>query len=385
MNKKIVFLASALALFAPLAAGAAEFRYPSRGGSGNVVVAKDETINNDLYVVGENVAIHGTVNGDVYAAGGDITVDGAVNGNLEAVGGTITLTGSIGHSLRIAGGDLKLSGKVAKDAVAFGGNLTAGDTAAINGDLIEFAGTADNFGAVSGSLFARGDKIGLAGTVGGAADLAAREITVAGNTEVTGNLTTQSETAPRIANSAKVGGEVAYKVLPKSKPNYAVFAWLGFGKGIFLLIVALLLLFVLPKKAHAVVHEFEGAVGKNALWGLLAFFATLPAAIVLALTVVGLPFALALVFLYIVALYFAAAYLAIFIGFWIRRRFSKEKIAADWKDTVLGVLALWLVALIPVLGWLVEAAFLIVALGAMLRVDARLVGIIRGAELKPHS
>ena len=66
-----------LALGLSGAALAADFR------SGDTVtIAKNEVIDDDLIITGQNVIVDGTINGDLVVAGGKIVINGTVNGSV---------------------------------------------------------------------------------------------------------------------------------------------------------------------------------------------------------------------------------------------------------------------------------------------------------------
>ena len=71
-----------LALFILVPAASA---YDGRGGE-NVVIGKDEVIDDDLFVGGSTVTVDGTVNGDLITAGQTVTINGKVTGNVIAAG-----------------------------------------------------------------------------------------------------------------------------------------------------------------------------------------------------------------------------------------------------------------------------------------------------------
>ena len=82
---------------------------------GNVTIAADETIDDDLFIAGETVTIRGVINGDVYAAGGTVDIDGVVNGDVLAAGGMVTISGQIKDDVRVAGGQVTISNAIIGD------------------------------------------------------------------------------------------------------------------------------------------------------------------------------------------------------------------------------------------------------------------------------
>jgi cytoskeletal protein CcmA (bactofilin family) len=152
-------------LFAPLLA--AEFR-----GDEQLVIKKEETIKDDLYVFGKFVTIDGAVEGDVIAFGEQITINGTVTGDIMAAGRVVVLGGSA-EDARIAGEVLKLTptAKLSGDLVAAGMSLECEPASGIEGDVL-FAGYQGLFaGQVGQDLTAKLVHCRLAGRVGGRAEL----------------------------------------------------------------------------------------------------------------------------------------------------------------------------------------------------------------------
>ncbi len=73
-----------------------------------ITVGKDEVIDDDLIITGQNVIVDGTINGDLVVTGGTIVINGTVNGSLLTAGQSMTINGTVGGSLYGAGASLTL-------------------------------------------------------------------------------------------------------------------------------------------------------------------------------------------------------------------------------------------------------------------------------------
>jgi cytoskeletal protein CcmA (bactofilin family) len=126
MRRLLLGLLTVLA-FLPSAAAAAPSPQDKVVVSGDVLVAKGETVG-DVVVIDGNVVVRGTVHGDLVAISGDVTIRGVVTGDVVTVAKRATL----GRRARI-GGSLKweqdrpvvapgavVSGKVEKLSSSFG-------------------------------------------------------------------------------------------------------------------------------------------------------------------------------------------------------------------------------------------------------------------------
>ena len=165
----LVLLAGAAAISASVSRSsqAAEFR------GGDVVVIKaDETIADNLYVVGKQITIDGTVEGDLIAIGQEITINGTVKGDIAAVGQAVLLSGSA-EDARIAGQVLKLTSKAKLDGdlIAAGFSLETEPGSTITGDALFAGAQALLAGQIDKDLKAGLANCRLAGTIGGDVDL----------------------------------------------------------------------------------------------------------------------------------------------------------------------------------------------------------------------
>lgn len=369
--------------FFPLRSFAAEFRYPANAEDANtaVVLLKDEVVNDDLYIAGKDVVISGTVNGNVYAAGDTVTVNGEVKGDVFALGATVTISGKVDGSAHSFGGDVVFDAQavVQKDVTNVSGSFITVSNAVVGRDLIFLGGTADIAGKVGGFVIARGNRMNFAGTVGSYADLMGNDVAVTKDANISGNLNVQTQSTGTVDADAHVGGTRSVVVTPIQKKAGADLMS-GFWKSMTLLLIALLFVRLFPKKVVAIVQGFEESVGRNALWGILIFFVTIPVAFLLLFSVIGFPIGIALVLAYVVYLYGAAASVALFIGHKVLRLLKQNRPIGAF-DALVGVFVMWLVALIPVVGGLIEAVLLIYTLGVLLRIDRRLYAVVKNADL----
>src|SRR3989344_3880748 len=73
---------------------------------GSVEIAKDEVINDDLFVAAEAIDIEGTVNGDVYLGAETVMVNGIINGDLHVGTGTFYLGGMVRDDAYVGAGNV---------------------------------------------------------------------------------------------------------------------------------------------------------------------------------------------------------------------------------------------------------------------------------------
>jgi cytoskeletal protein CcmA (bactofilin family) len=97
----------------------------------------------------EDVVVHGRnytvsqeqVVEDVVVYGGNLTVDGHVRKDAAVVGGNMVVNGTVEKDAVAMGGNLRVDGTVEGDAHAFGGNVELGEDALVDGDVSSFGGS----------------------------------------------------------------------------------------------------------------------------------------------------------------------------------------------------------------------------------------------------
>ncbi len=358
-----------LALLAALAPSLALAAQPRAGES--VVVAADETVDDDLYLFGGTITVDGAVKGDVVAAGGTITLAGPVDGDVLVAGGTTTIAGPVHGSIRVASGQARLNGAVDKDVMAAGGSVVLNQPARVGRDLYVGGGSTVVNGAVGRNLVASAGTLVLNGTVGGSVSADVGELRLEPGAQVRGDLRYQSPRPAAIAAGASVAGTTAYQPRESGQPELAnpafwiVVGWLRLLVGTFVLGLALVLLF--PHFGQRASDTLFAAPGASAGLGcVLLAGVPLLALIVFGVGIVigGWWLGLLALALYLVALALGYVLFGLAVGRWILGRLQPGGLHLVWP-LLLGLVLLTLLTLVPVLGALVSLAAIWLGLGAL--------------------
>lgn len=375
------------ALLSPL--GAAEFLIGESA-------IPSSPIDDDAYLAGGKVLVNEPVSGDAVIAGGSLIVNAAIGEDLLIAGGSLVINGPVGDDLRAAGGDITISGDVADDLIAAGGNITVPRNVRIGGDLLAAGGQVTLEGTVEGNLRAVGCRIVFRGEVLGDADLRSAEELVLDGT--VGGRTVFAAGDVELGPAAAFEGPVEYWQR-KGEMDFGSAAAAGVlfneslrlpghddmprlpGKGatagIFLLWVAfsllsgallLLILVLLSLKYFTVAGErLAEGFWKNAGLGFLYFLVTPCLAVLLMVSLLGLPLGLFLLAVYIFSFVFASPLSALVFARWIERRRESDWGKGALFGAAFGVLVgLKVLSVIPVAGWLVLALLVCAAYGSLL-------------------
>lgn len=334
MRRPLVLLLAALLLVVLLSAPAAA---DTRVG-GTVVIGPDETVG-DISATGATVVVQGTVDGDLHAYGGDVrVVEGAeVTGIVRVYAGTVTIDGAVGEN-----------------ALANAGGVTVGEAATVDRSV----------GAVGGD-------VSLAGRVGGDATVLAGTVTLAETGSVEGDLThrgTLDDEGGSVDGVTQGMGDLA--LLPPLGLLTTVLEVLLF---VGTLLLGTALLAVAPRFADTAARTARVEPLRTAAVGLAVTVAVCLAVGLLALTVVGLPLAVAGLALGAVLAWVAAVYGRYAVGDWV---LSYAGVEHRPLALLVGVVGVALVGLLPYVGPGVQAAVFLLGVGVLALGLRRLYGLV---------
>jgi hypothetical protein len=198
-----------------------------------------ETIDDDVFITGENVVIDGTVNGMLFASGSKVTLNGTVNGDVLLMAETIIVseTAVIDGNLFLAGADLTVNGQVSGSV--FGGSsamelgkaalvgrnmyyggfsLNMAEGSQVNKDVFVGSYQALLSGAIDRDLSFGGAAVELNGTVGRNATLDVGNVEEASqsnswtlfNPYISRYVDTTIQPGIRVSDTATIGGKLSY-------------------------------------------------------------------------------------------------------------------------------------------------------------------------------
>lgn len=131
-----------------------------------------------------------------------------------------------------------------------------------------------------------------------------------------------------------------------------------------ILALALVLAALVPQAMKEIARIAEVAVLKSLLYGLMILVLFIPAMILLAISVFGIPLIPVLVFCVVLAAFLGYITVAQIIGQRLLVAFNKLNTTA-LANTFLGVTLLWIIGFIPIIGGLIKVLVFVVGLGAI--------------------
>ena len=364
--RALVFAGALVVLGVPSAALAAEVRNGSAA-----VVAPGETLDDDLFATGQTVTVAGRVTGDVYATGQTVVVTGTVDGDLFAAAQQVVVDGTVSGNVRAAGPVITVNGHVGRSISGLAQQVNISSSGRVDGSLLAAAETISTFGPVGRGITAGGGTLQLGGPVGGKALVWAKNLSIGPNTRIAGDLVYHSESRAEIPNGA-VAGRVQYDPIQREQPqtpllnglfDFGGLIWL-FGSAI---IGALAIIFAPRASARAVELGRQQPLLTFGV-GLLALCVVPLVALLIGVTLVGIPLALAVTMLYWCGLLLAWPALGLVVGTELARFARRGEPIPVLGALVAGLIALHLVTHVPFVGGLV--AFLGLAFGLGLIVQS---------------
>jgi cytoskeletal protein CcmA (bactofilin family) len=365
--QRIITAASVAALIFFLSTAAAQERARQRSAR-HATVPASQVVDGDYFAFGETVEISGTVNGDLYASGSQVVIDGRVNGDVLVAGGRVNLSGSVSQDVRAAGGQVTIAGNVGRNLTVAGGNVEIASSAVVRGGVVAAGGSVDLAAPVGGAAKIAAGTLILANRIAGDVEAAVGTLRIASKAEIDGNVSYWSGREASVSEGARIKGKIVRNVPPERPRLFpaALFAWLVFVSINFVctLILGLLSARFLPRYHQSVI-----ATLRERPWASLGvgFVAAVVLPVVCALlfaTVLAIPLALILLLAFFILLYWSRIYAIGRIGESILARLRPASSRAS--AFVLGLFVYYILAIIPVVGWLVVPLVILFGLGAEL-------------------
>jgi cytoskeletal protein CcmA (bactofilin family) len=247
----------------------------------------------------------GDVPDDRIVLSGSVLVDRGetVPGDVVVLDGDVLIRGTVKGNVVLGGGDVTIRGKVGGDVVVFGGVAKLGRAARVSGDVVYF------------------DK------------------------------------KPVVAPGATIGGETkGVEGFADAVAGLAIGIWIAFS--VSLVLFGLLLMLLAPKAAYAIARTAKRSWGMSIGVGLGVFILLPIVAVAICFTVIGTP--LGIILLFSLVPLFALAYVS--SAFALGRLILKNSRIPAF---LVGMLILCLLALVPLLGELVDVLAMIFGLGLL--------------------
>lgn len=338
----------------------------------------------NIYTASGEVRTSRPVAGDLFAAGGRIIVEHPVGGDAALAAGTVEVRAPVADDLRVMGGSITVDNKVGGDLVAAGADIALRPGAAVAGGADLSAANIVVEGRIDGALRARAERIRIDGEVRGPVSLEGEQIELGPKARILGALTYASAAGISRAEGAVVGGPLTREAGPlgrAGRPGPAA-AEPGLESGGLVLMYVALLAFaaaftlLMPRFTDGAAGELRRAPWAALGIGIASLVALPVATVLLFVTLLGIPVALALMAIYPVLLLAGFVVGAMALGRTASSALGKAPAAGPGGSRLgmlaLALLVLVLLGLVPLAGPLFLSLLALAGLGAgVLHVRAR--------------
>jgi hypothetical protein len=345
--------------------------------------------NQDQYIAGGSVRVDKPVAGDLIAAGGNVDVEAAVDGDVVMAGGNLRVSAAVGQSLHAVGGRLLLEGAVGRNLRVAAGQVDVSAKASVGRNLTVGGGQVSVRGPVKGSVMVGGGSVTIDSVVDGDVSSTAGRLTLGPNARIGGALRYRSKEDLTRDPAAQVAGVVERLPVPgRSESGRSASGprsgwddnhhermerWgggIGWFWAIGLMALAAVLVSAWPAATQRMATTWRQRWGGSVLWGFVVVVCLPVAAVLMMVTIIGMPIALLTVLLFFALLLLGYAASGIALGEWALVRWrSPNAQQTGWRmaSAALALLALALLSALPWVGWWVAVLAMLAGVGAIVQ------------------
>ena len=325
------------------------------------------TASENMYLSGAEVRPAGPITGDLVAAAGRITIDHYVQGDAVLAAGNIELRAGIGEDLRAAGGIISLAGRIVGEVLIGGWSVAFSPDTEVHGNALIGGYDTAIAGRFRRKLTVYARHILVMAEVAEDVRLVGETIEILPSARILGKLTYKSRNEIKVHPGATVGtivrepGAFPKLRLPGGWPPFRPLLMLG------LLASGALLLWLFPRFTVSASTAMGTRPLQSLGLGTAIFFSVPPVILLLIITIIGIPIALAAAALYALTLLMGYLVAAWFVGGVLLRPVRRDappywlRVAA----LTLALVLLWLAGSVPYVGRLIGLLALVVGIGAM--------------------
>jgi hypothetical protein len=334
---------------------------------GGVTVASNETIDDTLVVFADSVNVSGTITGDLIVFARQVNIRGTVQGNVIGFGQRVDVTGKVGGDIFGFGQSVQAAGPVGRSFWGFGQTVTVGTGGRMEQDATLFGANLNVDGDIGRDLTAFAGSLDVGSKIGRDLRFRGGQLLVHAPSMIGRNLDarTKSEKDVQMDPGVTVEGK---KMVELVKPQPSQYRTLGFYVRQLLRIGAaflmgLLLFWLVPGAGRTSLSSARVLLTSGGI-GFLAAVAMPVAALILAVTLIGLPIALVTFMFWLLGLYLAKIVIARCIGGAILGT-SGDGMASTALALLIGLVVVIAAVNLPFIGGILNFLLILIGLGAL--------------------
>ena len=342
-----------------------------------VYVAKDEIVEGNLYFKAKSLTIEGQVLGDVIGVSPNIQINGHISGDLIVLSQNIQINGQIDGNLRSISNILNINGNINRNVNFLGESMIAGEGSIIGQSILSRTINTELKGVVKGGVLSWSNNVLILGEIAKDVNLTLDSVKrkkyfnalkVGEGAKISGNLNYRAGQEAHIEGES-VLGETIKKDPVKSGRNVP-----SVGKISYLILSSFLLAALLRSILKPQIRKFKKIITKKHIrlsgHGAILLFLTPLAALLLAISIVGIPIAFFIMIIWGALLYLSKIFVGMALGDYIFKIFKKEKISPYLK-IISGLILIYLLIKLPYIGWLFSLLAILIFMGAFYKLVLR--------------
>lgn len=336
-----------------------------------IVVSSGQVHNGNFFAMGSSVEISGVVNGDVYILAEQIVIDGVINGDILVAGGSIDISGKVLNNCRLVGGQILISGSIGNNITAVAGNLQLLPSASIGGGVVATAANADFAATISSDVTVAASNLRISSHIGKDLQGYAGQMRITSRAVIGGEVDYKSSSPAWIEQGAVIVGKVTRH--PSFVHELVEGTWIqGLLVGskvlailmnfIYTFVIGVVILKFFPRNLEAALHSLQEHPLKSLTYGIMLLILLPLASLVLLMTILGVPFALALIALNVIGFYTAKVYSIFWASNWFFGKvgFRHNRLPGFFCGTVIY----FALVSIPIFGFILAFVAMLFGLGA---------------------
>jgi hypothetical protein len=342
------------------------YAFDVRTGNKPVTVPAGETIDDTLVVAADSVIVDGTITGDLIAGGRQVTIRGTVKGNLFAFASQVDIEGTVEGSIIGFAQTLETRGQVGRNVYAFAQTAAISRDARIGGNAAVFAADTDIEGTVGQDFTSYSGRVDGRPSIGRNFFARAGSVSLHAPAHIGGTLTAKVNRPENalIESGVTADGRTDIQVVPPAPSRYSTASfylrqliWLAAA-----FITGLTLFWLLPGFARINLDTSTALLLAGGV-GFLTLVVTPIAAVVAAVTLVGLPIGLIMLTAWMIAGYLAKILIAGFLG---RSLLASHNDAQPPGALALlaGLIPVFVAINLPYVGGVINFILIVLGLGA---------------------
>jgi cytoskeletal protein CcmA (bactofilin family) len=354
----------------PLLCCAAEAEF-SKEKSSVVVLAQGVVHEGDYFAMADSVEISGEITGDLYLMASQVLIDGKVDGDVLAIAGSMEISGKVLNNVRLMAAQTLISGSIGRNVTVLGGNVQLLPSARVEGNVVAAAGNVDLSSSIGSDVTVAASNLRLSSQIKDNVQAYVGQLRITSRAQIGGAVDYCSNSRGWIDEGAVIRGTVTMH--PSLVHELTRGTWVeGFLVGskliallmnfMYTFVVAWVLMRAFPKNLETALSTLTHHPLRALGFGAMVLILLPLAALMLLMTILGVPFALTLIAMNVVGLYTAKVYSI----FWFSNKtLTKIGLKAHRLSTFfVGLICYFLLTAIPIFGVSVSIAAMLFGLGA---------------------